>query len=142
MVNLCSWDPVASFVKPQCTTTTSGLLPYIHDLVILWSSIASYIYHFPLLPLACACITFLQVLSHIFYIFPNGSSLQINHVVFYICFGLTCCIHLTHDLNSLKLLHTFYIYCFLGSFEFLLLCYIGSNSLFLCSHYQGFSYPF
>ena len=74
-----------------------------------------YIYHLPLLPPACACTTFLSLLSHIFYIFLDGSSFQTNHVVLYTPFGLTCCICLTHDLLSLQLFHIFYIYCFLGS---------------------------
>ena len=77
-----------------------------------------YIYHLPLLPPACACTTFLSLLSHIFYIFLDGSSFQTNHVVFYTPFGLTCFIRLTHGLLSLQLLHIFYIYCFLGSYQF------------------------
>ena len=81
------------------------------------------LFHFPLLPQACACTTFLSFLSHIFYIFLNRSWFETSHVVFYTLFRLTCCIHLTHDLHSLQLFHTFYAYYFLGSsiFVFMLL---------------------
>ena len=52
-----------------------------------------------------------------FTIFPNGSLFKSNLVVFYTPFELTCCICLTHDLHSLQLFHTFYIYCFLEYYQ-------------------------
>ena len=94
-----------------------------HDPFVLWSPIVSYMFHFPLLHPACAHTTFLSLLYHIFYIFPNGFSFQTNPVVFYTPFGLTCCIRLTNDWNSLRLFHIFYIDCFLGSYQSFLLCY-------------------
>ena len=99
-----------------------------HDPFVLWSPIVSYIYHFPLLPLTCACNTFISLLSHIFYIFPNESLFQINHVIFHTPFGLNYFIHLTYDLHSLQLFHTFCIYCFLGSYQsFMLLVLVACS---------------
>ena len=125
------WQRFLSF----CTTMTSGLLPYIswpictvqsHSILHLSFSITTSsfcLYHF----------SFTYI--HIFYIFPNGSAIQTNHVVFYTPSGLTCCICLTHDLHSSQLSHTFYIYCFF--FGLINLCFyvIDSHSLFLCSNY-------
>ena len=99
-----------------------GLLPYIFHHPFEVKSQSIFYLSFPLLPLACARTTFVSLLSHILYIFPNGTSFQTNHVVFYTPFGLTCCICLTHDLHSLQHFHTLYIYCFLRSYESLLLC--------------------
>ena len=74
------------------------------------SPIVSYIYHFPLLTPACACTTFPTLLSHIFYIFPNGFLFQTNHVVFYTHFGLTCyiCIWFIFSSAFLRILHLLY----------------------------------
>ena len=49
---------------------------------------------------ACGFTSFIWLLFHISYIFPNESLFQTNHVVFYTSFGLTCFIHLTRDLHS------------------------------------------
>ena len=102
----------------------SSLLPYPF---ILWRPIVSYIHRFPFSVLAaCARITFLSLLSHIFYTFPNVSSFQTNHAFFYA-----------------QLFYTFHIYCHFCFYVF------GFYSLFLCGFqatvvlfkYPFFSYP-
>ena len=94
-----------------------------YDSCVQWSSIVSCICHFPSLPPPCARTTFLSLLSHIFYIFPNRTLFQTNHVVFCTPFEQSCYIHLTHDLHSFQLFHIFYSYGFLGSCQTLLICY-------------------
>ena len=93
----------------------------------MWSPIVSYIYYFPLLPSACASTTFLSLLSYIFYIFSNGSSFQTNDVIFYTPSGLTCCIYLTHYLDSPAFSHILHLLYFwvLSIFAFMLLVLIA-----------------
>ena len=55
-----------------------------HDPFVLWSPIACYVYHFPLLPPACAPTTFISLVSHIFYILPKGSSFYDHHFIIFL----------------------------------------------------------
>ena len=114
------WQKFLSF----CTTMTSGLLPYIS-----WSvcTVKSHSVLYFLLPLACAH----AILSHIFYIFRNCSLFQTNRFVFYTLFGVTCCIHLEHDLHALQYsTHSAFLVFFggvLSIFAFMLLVFLACS---------------
>ena len=95
-----------------------------HDPIVLWSPVLSYIYNFHnylRLVLVPLFFCFYPIFSTSFPMDFRFKPIMLSF--FYTPFGLTCCIHLTHDLHSLLLFHTFYIYCFLGSYQSLLLCY-------------------
>ena len=110
---------------------TSGLLPYISWLICTVQSHSILYLSFSITTSSFCLYHFSFTYIHIFYIFPNGSAIQTNHVVFYTPSGLTCCICLTHDLHSSQLSHTFYIYCFfffvLSIFAFMLLILIACS---------------
>ena len=126
------WQRFLSF----CSTMTSGLLSYISWSVctlksnsmlclsfsITSSGLCSYHFYF-------TCISyFLHITQRIFILRSSFHNL----------FGLTCCIHLTHDT-----LFSFFTHSTFTVFLGLNHCFvIGSYSLFLCSHYQGFSCSF
>ena len=116
------------------TTMTFGFLSYISWSVCIEKCHSTARDH----------ITFLSLLSNVFYICPNGSSFQTNHVIFYTPFRLNYCILLTQDLDSFQSFHTFYFYCFswvLLIFAFILLvfraCYFAAiikASVFIFKH--------
>ena len=74
----------------------SGILPHISWSICTVKSHSILQNCFSLLLLACVNTNILSLLSHIFYIYLNGSSFQTNHAVFYTLFGD----NLLHSLNT------------------------------------------
>ena len=115
-----------------------------------WHLVFSHIFHdaFVLKSNSMLCLSFSitssGLCSYHFYFTCISYFLHITQRIFILrssfhnLFGLTCCIHLTHDT-----LFSFFTQSTLTVFLGLNHCFvIGSYSLFLCGHYQGFSCSF